>query len=234
MKLIYKIDKKYDKEMLFEFMPKGGARDLGQFAGLMRIDKDEAALAIKNQGKDIKKLVPYLVEQKYKKILPYLKNSVATYQSSWNKINKQFSELVAAKTQSDWKHKIYYCVVSAYHEGISSWGGNTIARHWSINPDTQRPVTAHELTLSHFWSIMDENEKTKEWTDDKKWQYSEILSWCLLGLDDDFYKFWPWLPQSHRFPLNHNYPDIVPLQKKLRTIYLKHKDFKSFLEQIFK
>lgn len=234
MKLTYKIDKKYDKEMLFEFMPENGVKDTQQFAELMRIDTDEVALTIKTQGKDIKKLVPYLLEQKYKKILPYIKNSVTSYQASWDKINKQFSELVVKKTQSDWKHKDYFCVVSAYHEGISSWGGNTIARRWSINPDTQRPVTAHELTLSHFWSIMDKNDKTKEWTDDKKWQYSEILSWCLLGLDDDFYKFWPWLPQSHRFPLNHNYPDLVPLQKKLRTIYLKHKDFKSFLEQILK
>lgn len=234
MKLTYKIDKKYDKEMLFEFMPENGIKDIEQFAELMRIDEDEAASAIKNQGKDIKKLVPYLVEQKYKKILPYLKNSVATYQSSWDKINKQFSELVARKTKSDWKHEKYFCVVSAYHEGISSWGGNTIARRWSINPDTQRPVTAHELTLSHFWSIMEKNDIAKDWTDDKKWQYSEILSWCLLGLDDDFYKFWPWLPQSHRFPLNHNYPDLVPLQKKLRTIYLKQKDFKVFLKQIFR
>lgn len=234
MRLIYKIDKRYDNEMLLEFMPKNGTKEIGQFAELMRIDMDEATLTIKKQGKNVNKLVPYLVEQKYKKILPYLKNSVTIYQSSWNKINKQFSELVTKKTQSDWKHEKYYCVVSAYHEGISSWGGNTIARRWSINPDTQRPVTAHELTLSHFWSIMDKNDKTKKWTDDKKWQYSEILSWCLLGLDDDFYKFWPWLPQSHRFPLNHNYPELIPLQKKLRTIYLKHKEFKSFLKQVFK
>jgi len=234
MRLIYKIDKKYDNEMLLEFMPKSGTKEIGQFAELMRIDKDEATLAIKKQGKNVNKLVPYLVEQKYKKILPYLKNSVVIYQSSWNKINKQFFELVTKKTQSDWKHEKYYCVVSAYHEGISSWGGNTIARRWSINPDTQRPVTAHELTLSHFWSIMDKNDQTKKWTDDKKWQYSEILSWCLLGLDDDFYKFWPWLPQSHRFPLNHNYPKLISLQKKFRTIYLKHKEFKSFLKQVFK
>lgn len=178
--------------------------------------------------------MPYLVEQKYKKILPYLKNSVKTYQSSWGKINKQFSELVVRKTQSDWKYKNYYCVVSAYHEGISSWGGDTITRRWSINPDTQRPVTAHELTLSHFWSMMEKNEKTKNWTDDKKWQYSEILSWCLLGLEDDFYKFWPWLPGSHRFPLNHNYPDLVPLQKKLRTVYLQEKNFKKFLDRMLK
>ena len=234
MKLIYKIDKKYDKEMLFEFMPKSKIKNIGQFAELMRIDKDEAVLAIKHQGENVEELVLYLVEQKYKKILPYLKNSVKTYQSSWNKINKRFSELVIRKTKSNWKHKKYYCVVSAYHEGISSWGGDTIARRWSINSDTQRPVTAHELILSHFWSIMEKNDKAKKWSDDKKWQYSEILSWCLLGLDDDFYKFWPWLPQSHRFPLNHNYPELVPLQKKLRAIYLKHKNFKSFLEQILK
>jgi hypothetical protein len=229
MKLSFKIDKKYDEEKLLEFLSEIDVGDKKQIADLIRIDSEDVDVSLFKKMNGAKIAVHSLVSKKYKEILTFIKNSVVGYQKSWDNINDDFSSMVEKKTGSPWKFKKYFCVVSAYHEGISSWGGNVIARRWSINADTQRPVTAHELALSHFWSILEENSASKRWSNNKKWEYSEILSWCLLGLDNDFHKFWPWQLKKHSFPLCHNYPQIVPLQKEMKKIYLASNNFVEFL-----
>lgn len=232
MKLLFKIDKKYDEDMIVEFLTPAIAGDLNRFADLMRIDPEDIMSSKIGKIINCKKLIPDLVDTKYLKIKSFLKNSVVLYQESWNKINADFFQLVEKKTGYPWKHKKYYCVVSAYHEGISSWGGNTVARRWSINSDTQRRITAHELTLSHFWTILESNTISKKWNQEKKWQYSEILSWCLLGLDPDFYKFWPWELKKNLFPENHQYRDIIVLQRKSKNLYLTCSNFQEFIQKI--
>lgn len=234
MQLAFKLDKNYDYKMLLEFMPKGGIKNKQAFTDLLRTDAEELNEVLNNKKIATKELVKILVNNKYKKISPFIKNSISDCQKSWNKINHNFFKLVELKTKTPWKYKKYYCIVSAYHEGISSWGGNIIARRWSINADTQRKVTAHELVLSHFWTMLDKNDISKKWSDDKKWQYSEIFSWCLLGLDKDFYKFWPWLLNRDLFPENHNYPELINLQKELKKLYLKSSSFTEFFEKAIK
>lgn len=234
MNLIFKIDKDYDEKMVLEFMPRGGKKNKQALADLLRIDADELNIVLKDKNLNLKKSISILVKNKYQKLLPFLKNSVSDYQKSWNKINDNFFKLVSIKTERPWKYKKYYCIVSAYHEGISSWGKNIIARRWSINADTQRKVTAHELVLSHFWTMLENNVIAKKWSDDKKWQYSEIFSWCLLGLDSDFNKFWPWLLKSHLFPENHQYKNIIPLQKKIKDIYFECHNFTDFFAKAIK
>jgi len=234
MKLIFKIDKGYDEKMILEFIPNGGKKNKQALVDLLRIDVEELDIILKNNNLNLKKVVSILVKNKYKKLLPFLKNSAADYQKSWDKINDDFFKLVAIKTNRPWKYKKYYCVVSAFHEGISSWGKDIIARRWSINADTQRKVTAHELVLSHFWTMLEKNVISKKWSADKKWQYSEIFSWCLLGLDPDFYGFWPWLLKSDLFPINHQYQNIVPLQNKLKDMYFEYQNFTDFFEMAIK
>lgn len=234
MKLIFKLDKKYDEMMLWEFMPTKGKGYKQKLADLLRIDQEDLEIALKNNNNDLKKSVKFLVERKYQSLKPFLRNAAKNYQESWSKINDKFAKMVAKKTGQKWKHDKYFCIVSAYHEGISSWGGNIIARRWSINSDTQKKVTAHELALSHCWSMLEKNKIAKKWNDDKKWKYSEILAWCLLDLDTDFHRFWPWLLKKHLFPEDHQYPEILPLQKKLKKLYLKSKNFRDFLEEAVK
>lgn len=235
MKLIFKIDRTYDEEMLFEFLPAGNLnKNIDDVSEVLRIDKEDLEKKIKKYSSDIKKIVSSVVQEKFERILPYMKNSVKSYQKSWNSINDNFSSLVEKKTGVSWKYKTYYCVVSAFHEGISSWGGDTVARRWSINSDTQRPVTAHEIVLSHFWTMLEKNPLSKNWNNHKKWRYSEIFSWCLLGLNDEFFKFWPWLLKKHRWPLNHNYPEIISLQKKVGVLHKRYKNFKDFFEASIK
>lgn len=229
MKLIFKIDRHYDEEMLLEFLPTNEIKkNIDDFAKILRIDREDLQKKIKKYSSNINKIVAATVKEKFAKILPYMKNSVHSYQKYWNNINDDFFALVTKKTGAPWKHKTYYCVVSAFHEGISSWGKNTVARIWSVNPDTQRPVTAHEIVLSHFWTMLENDPLSQKWDDNKKWQYSEIFSWCLLGLNDEFVQFWPWLLEEHRWPLHHEYPEIIPLQKKLVVLHKKYKNFNQF------
>jgi len=220
--------------MLLEFMPKGGIKDREAFMELLRIDTTEFNRVLKGKKIDTKKATDELVEDKYRKLKPFIKNSINDYQKSWDKINDNFFRLVRNKTGTNWKYKKYYCVVSAYHEGISSWGGKTIARRWSVNADVQRKITAHELVLSHFWMMLSQNEISKNWNNNKKWRYSEIFSWCLLGLDQDFRIFWPWILEKDIFPENHNYPKLIPLQKKLKQLYSNCDNFVEFFQKAIK
>ncbi len=234
MNLIFKIDKKYDEKMLFEFLP--SKKDLTKLnlADLLRTDFDNIPDNLESKKFDVILLIKSQVQEKYNKITPYLKNSITDYQKSWNLMNDKFATMVEKKTGQTWKYKKYYCVVSAYHEGISNWGGNIIARRWSVNADVQRRVTAHELVLSHFWNMMEKDGVTKKWPNNKKWRYAEIFSWCLLGLDKDFFIFWPWCLKKDLFPENHQYKDILPLQRELRDLYAKCSNFKEFFKQAIK
>ncbi|MFA5131243.1 MAG: hypothetical protein WC467_02350 [Patescibacteria group bacterium] len=230
MRLIFKIDKKYDEAMILDIIPRDAKKNKPELAELLRIDIEELADVLQNKKLSLKKAVSILVNNKYKRISAYLKSSALDYQKSWDKMNDDFFKLVSTKTGQAWKYKKYYCIISAYREGISSWGGNIVARRWSINADVQRRMTAHEIVLSHFWTMLENNNISRKWPNKKKWQYSEIFSWCLLGLDKDFIIFWPWLLKKDLFPLNHQYHDLVPLQIKLKDLYFKSNNFVDFFE----
>jgi hypothetical protein len=239
MDLTFKIDFQYDLEMLLEFSLDGDGgnkeKNIERISELTGMDTEELEEMIKEERtSDTEQIFKKTAERKYQKIQPFMENSLHLYQSSWSKILKEFTTLVEEKTNASWKYKDYYCVVSAFHQGISNWGGNTIVRKWSIHPDVQRPVTAHELVLSHFWTILDEHLEAGVWEDEEKWKYCEIFSWCLLGLEKEFHKFWPWLLAKDRWPLDHNYPEIIPLQKKIGAMHGEYDNFREFLEGVLK
>jgi hypothetical protein len=72
MNLTFKIDKKYDEEMIFEFLPGGRVEDtIDESAKVLRIDKEELDNKIKKYSSDIKKIIYAVVEEKYVKILPF-------------------------------------------------------------------------------------------------------------------------------------------------------------------
>lgn len=173
-------------------------------------------------------------DKEYKKIDKYLRRSQKLYQQSWDKINNQFFGLLAKKTGQPLKYKNYYCVVSAFHRGISNWGGNKIARIWKENPYTMRKITAHELIIPHIFNIYEALGIRDKVSDERIWQVSEICGWALTGLDNDFIKLWPWISEQEKWYYTHNYPQLVPLQKKLKPMFLKRKNFSRFLEQAIK
>ncbi len=156
------------------------------------------------------------VEKKYK-VLPYIKKTIKMYQSSWDEINDNFFTVAAQKTGSAWKHKRFVCILSPVHRGVSNWGGNTIIRGWQENPFSMRKITAHELLISHLFSIL--NEHWQNLTDKQKWAIAEIAAFAITGLEKEMLRFWPWISQEEQYPLNHNYPELYDLQKALKKIY---------------
>jgi len=205
MKLKFIIDKSYDLELLCQ----------------------------KSQKKDLR-VLENLVNEKYRALLSYLKRTLKLYQKSWNEINKEFFEIVEKITGFPWKHKIYFCVLSPFHWGISSWGGNKIIRTWRENPYLMRKITAHELLISHLFTIFERNFRDEKLTNKEKWALAEISTFAICGLEKELLKFWPWISEKEKYSLNHNYPELYNLQKKLKPIYEKKKNFKEFLKRAIK
>ncbi|OGY42967.1 MAG: hypothetical protein A2Y67_02865 [Candidatus Buchananbacteria bacterium RBG_13_39_9] len=224
------IDKNYDYEMIFNMLSEGEPAGIENRAKGMKID---LALARKIQRfgkKQGKKIVRQLVEKRYGQILPYLKKVGIWYQQSWDEINEAFFRHLEKKTGYKIKYKKYFCVVSAFHPGISSWGGNKIARIWAENPFTMRKITAHELIISHIFHIFQDDHQFKNKLKDQEiWKIAEIAAWCLTGKEKEMIKMWPWVPKDQLFPLKHNYPFLVPLQIKLGKVYDSAGSFKKFL-----
>jgi len=171
------------------------------------------------------------VKGRYKKVIPSLGKTKMIYQKSWNEINNEFFKTVGRITGYNWKYKIYFCVLSPFHKGISSWGGNKIIRGWKENPYTMRKITAHELIISHIFTIFKKDFQKENLSNKEKWALAEISAWAITGLEKQMLKFWPWITEEEKYPLNHNYPELYKLQKILKSKYKKKKNFKKFLQE---
>lgn len=170
-------------------------------------------------------------KERYKRVGLYLNKTKKLYQKSWDEINNEFFRTVEEITGYPWKYKRYYCVISPFRRGISSWGGNKIVRIWSENPYLMRKITAHELLISHIFTIFERDFKREKLTNKEKWAISEISAFAICGLEEKMLKFWPWISEKAKYPLNHNYPELYNLQRKLKPVYQRRKTFKEFLAQ---
>lgn len=167
-------------------------------------------------------------EEQYGLIMKNMKYSQKEYQKSWDEIGQEFSDYIEKETGYKWFYKTYYCVVSAVHPGISNWGDEPkIVRWWYENAFVQRRITAHELILSHYFEIYKRNFKDFNLSDGQVWALAEIAAFALISLTSDVKKFWPWDISGYYY--DHNYPQIVELQKKLKPIFLKKNNFQEYM-----
>lgn len=97
-----------------------------------------------------------------------------------------------------------------------------------------RKITAHELLISHLFTIFKKDFQKENLTDKEKWALAEISAWAITGLKKRMLKFWPWITKEEKYPLNHNYPELHNLQKILRPRYEKKKSFKEFIKESIK
>ena len=167
-------------------------------------------------------------DQRYQKLGSFLPQVKDWYQQSWDEINNEFSGSVEEITGHSWKHKNYECVVSLFHQGISNWGGNKIVRGWGESPYKQRRITAHELLISHYFTITRDFFSQENLTDNQIWQLAEISAFALTGLEAKLTCFWPW--DKTGYYTNHNYPKLVDLQLKLKEPFLKRKSFDEYVK----
>ncbi|MBU1036684.1 hypothetical protein KKF32_01445 [Patescibacteria group bacterium] len=164
----------------------------------------------------------------YKHSLKYLKYTQVEYQKAWNEIGQKFSCYIEKETGYRWFYPTYYCIISIANQGISNWGYEPrIIRGWKENPYSQRRITAHELILSHYFEIYQRHYSDHNLTDVQVWALAEIATFALTSLTKTAKKFWPW--DYSGYYTNHNYPQIIDLQKKLKTIFLKRKNFDEYI-----
>lgn len=174
-----------------------------------------------------KRQLAYLEEQ-YRLIPDKLEYSRREYQKSWNEIGQDFSDYIEKETGYPWFYKTYYCVISAVHSGISNWGNEPkVIRWWRENAYTQRRITAHELILSHYFDIYKHHYAGESLSDKQVWALAEIAAFALTSLHPICKSFWPWDRSGYYY--NHNYPELVGLQKKLKPLFLKKKDFDEYM-----
>ena len=169
------------------------------------------------------------IDATYKTSLPFLELTKDLYQKSWNGINKEFSDYIEKETGYKWFYPKYECVVSVIHPGISNFGTSPkIVRHWKENSYYMRRITAHELILSHYFEIYKRYYKDEGLKDGQVWALAEIAAFALTSLTKDVKKWWPW---NTEYYTNHNYPQIVEIQNKLKTIFLKKKNFDEYIKE---
>ena len=168
--------------------------------------------------------------ERYNKSLKYLKQTQKLYQKSWDEINNEFSDYIEKETGYKWFYPVYYCVISAIHPGISNWGkDNRIIRWWKENSYSQRRITAHELIISHYFEIYKHHYKKHKLSDNQIWALAEIAGFALTGLTEKSKQFWPW--DYPGYYTDHNYPQIVDLQNKLKNPFLKRKSFDKYIKK---
>jgi hypothetical protein len=174
-----------------------------------------------------KRQLRYLVS-KYRPLLRYLKYSQKEYQKSWDEINDKFSNYIERTTGYKWFYPTYYCVVSAINPGISNWGdAPKIIRWWYDNPYGQRRITAHELIISHYFEIYNHHYKQYKLKDGQVWALAEIAAFALTSLCPETKKYWPW--DISGYYTDHNYPQLVDLQLKLKKEFLKRQSFDGYI-----
>jgi len=175
-----------------------------------------------------KKIIRDNFDDIYKNSLPYLKYTKNAYQAAWDKIGQKFFYYITKETGYKWFYPEYKCVISVANQGISNWGyAPIIIRGWKENPYSQRRITAHELILSHYFEIYRRHYSEYDLTDNQVWALAEIAAFALTSLTKTVKEFWPW--DFTGYYTNHNYPQIVTLQNRLKKVFIERKSFNEYI-----
>lgn len=175
-----------------------------------------------------KKKLPYF-EKQYNESLKILELARKEYQNSWDEINGSFSDYIEKVTGYKWFYSDYECIISVIHRGITNWGyAPLILREWKEDPYSMRRITAHELIISHYFEIYKRHYKKEGLRVWQIWALAEIAAWALTSLTPNVKKWWP---HDAEYYTNHNYPQLVELQKKMKPIFLKRKNFNEYIKK---
>lgn len=204
-------DREYDSEMIFEMLKGRDEQGVLEYAKTMNVSPEDAR---RIAGGD-KALAERIANERYDEAKDGLKKTISEYQKSWGVIDEPFFERLVELTKFPLAHKSYECVVSLFHPGISNWGGNKVVRIWNRDAREQRRITAHELIISHFFSLM--HKEYPEVSNQKIWQLAEIYAFAITGLDPVMKMFWDW--DNSGAYTDHNYPKLLKLQKVLTPYF---------------
>ena len=79
------------------------------------------------------KNIDLYVKNIYQSYGKFIEKTLRQYQESWDEVNDQFFNLIIQKTKLDSHFPDYHCHVTAFLQGLASWGENVIVRGWREN-----------------------------------------------------------------------------------------------------
>jgi hypothetical protein len=228
MKIIFEIDSNNDESMVFfhlrnydwEFRSKEMGIDLN-IAKVIHMGKGDLL-------KDAENKITKMIKKAYIDYKDELEKAKIEYQKSWDEIIKEFSDTVS-QTTYPWVYNKYIVDVTLLVPGFSNWGGNTVGMWCKEGSVNQRPLTAHEILLAHFFSIHRKVYKSSGLTDKQVWALAEIFAFAMTRLEPKLTKFWP--SSRADYYTDHNYPEIVPLQKALKDPFINRASFDEYVKK---
>lgn len=231
MKVKYIKDFEYDTLMIWMMLSQDDPSGVENRAKSMGVSATELSKIYGVEDyQEVKSFLEQLVTKKYKEHEEHIDAIIPQYQNCWDKINDSFSSEVERITKIKWHHKVYDVVVSPFHPGISNNGGDTVVRSAFEEPEGQTRITAHEILMSHIWTIF--YDKFPESQNDPLmhfWGLNEITTVAVLGLEPSVNALWREKEKGYDNYLK-NYPQLKPLMNKLKTEYFKVRDFEDFLK----
>lgn len=224
--LRFVLDRKYCVEATYDLLNERFLNNHGGFVNLSASILGEINKNINNTKKAVK-----IIEKEYDSLdLRYMDKTKLLYQLSWDKINNNFFKETTRITGLQWEFRNYRCVLSPFVVGMSNCCTDTIVRGWVENPFTMRKITAHELIFSHIMCFIKTGVYAgKGLSRRQEWAIGEICAYAITGLEEKMLKFWPWVTEDKRYPLNHNYPELYAMQTELKPKYLYKKNFREFI-----
>lgn len=183
--------------------------------------------------KEIEKFATKYLEKRHTEVADQIQKAKETYQIEWNKINDHLFKNIKGITGYDWAHKEYFVVVSPIHKGVSTMGGNTVVRSAFEDSKDQLRITAHELLMSHIWTVLwIIYPESKKDTDMKFWAINELITNAILGLDPAFKDLWTKKTRGYDQYLR-NYPQLEEAKMELKAQYAAT-SFEGFLAKTYK
>ena len=235
MKVKFVKDKRYDAFMIWAMLSSNDPAGVGSRAKSMGIASK--ALEEISKAQDYGSVSEYLdkiTQAKYSVHNAKIGRSINRYQKEWDTISGTFSSEVARITGYEWFHQTYYVVVSPFHKGISSRGGDKVIRTAFEDKKDQLRITAHEVLMSQLWNVLFEIYPEVESSDPllHYWALNEITTTAILGLEDVLNDLWT-PPQRGFDNFLANYPQLNSLKTEFKVLYLKKSKktgFKDYLD----
>ncbi len=228
MKIIFTIDKSYDKKAVWEILHGYDPSGTENRAKSMGISREELEYILsKKKFNDEDRFFSELIENRYKINKDLINEAVVSYQLAWDEINDLFSSEIGRITGYGWKYDKYFVIVSPINIGISSPGGNKVVRSCFEDPYRQRRITAHEILMSHLWYIFYKNFKDIKKRGMQFWALNEITTVAILSLESPLNTVWGNNYENYL----RNYPLLANLKFKLKYSYINKTNFISYLNE---
>jgi len=233
MKVKYIKDKNYDAFMIWAMLSSNDPAGVKSRAKSMKITGQVLDRIIKAESyESVSDILNKITKARYSKHKVKIDKSIKQYQKEWDKITNTFSDTIEDVTEFEWFHKNYYVVVSPFHKGTSSRGGDKVVRTAFEDENDQLRITAHEILMSQLWNILFETYPKSENNDPllHYWALNEITTTAILGLEKPLNNLWT--PQLKGFDnFLTNYPQLSKLKTELKAPYLEKTDFKDYLDK---